>query len=148
MLPFEDQFFMGGISRYAMHHFPRIKESIKELNRVLKLGGFFVFSDPKTYDIDTDNFIDKYQQLKPDGHVRFYRESEIDALFGEYGFAKERSFSSYSTYPRDLDSRYHDLLDSEKKEMHDKYKIKIEGDIIYITVECMNTFYRKRSHLS
>ncbi len=146
-LPFEDQFFSGGISRYAIHHFPKINKTVKELNRVLRLGGFFIFSDPKTFDVDTNNFIDKYQQLKLDGHVHFYREDEIDTLFRSLGFVKEISFTSYLTYPRDMDNRYKELIDSEEPVIHHQYKIRIEGDLIYLTVECMNRFYRKISHL-
>ena len=142
-LPFESQHFDGGISRYAVHHFPDIEISVKEIGRVIKSNGFFILSDPKTYDIDLKGFIDKFQKLKPDGHVHFYKEKEIDSLFYKFGFIKESSFRSYFTYPRTYDKRYQFLLDKENEEIIKKYNIRIDGLVIYITVECMNVFYRK-----
>lgn len=146
-LPFMNEFFDGGVSRYAMHHFPDINKSIAELNRVLKINGFFILSDPKTYDEDINGFIDSYQKMNPDGHVHFYREGEIDASFANKGFVKEKSFISHVTYPRIYDENYQSLLASEHAELLEKYKIRIEDNLIYITVECMNSFYRKISNI-
>ncbi|MGD9201932.1 MAG: class I SAM-dependent methyltransferase [Chitinispirillia bacterium] len=142
-LPFESQFFDGGISRYAFHHFPDIEKSVEEIGRIINTSGFFILSDPKTYGTDTTNFIDNFQRLKPDGHVHFYQEKEIDSLFQKHGFIKETSFQSFITYPRELDMRYQALLDQSNKKILEEYKIRVEGQFVYITVECMNSFYRK-----
>jgi len=45
--PYPDSFFSGGISRYALHHFPNINHSIKEINRVLKKMGFLFYQTQK-----------------------------------------------------------------------------------------------------
>lgn len=142
-LPFDNLYFDGGVSRYALHHFPDIEQSIKEIRRVTKNNGFFILSDPKTYDDDNQNFVDRFQKLKPDGHVHFYQEGEIDSLFQKHGFIKVNSFRSFITYPRDIDERYQSLLDNESKEIIKKYRIKIEEHQVFITVECMNTCYLK-----
>lgn len=74
--PFEDDFFDLVMTRYALHHFPEIRKSMSEVNRVLKCHGTFFISDPKPNDCDTTRFIDDYMQLKKDGHIKFYTKDE------------------------------------------------------------------------
>ena len=86
--PIDDASYTGIISSYAFHHFPDPVKSIQELYRILELHGIVIISDPKIYDEDENDFIDQFQKLKPDGHVHFYREAELDKLFLEIGFVK------------------------------------------------------------
>lgn len=45
-LPFENEQFDLVITRYALHHFPAIRDTFAEISRVLKPGGRFFLSDP------------------------------------------------------------------------------------------------------
>lgn len=64
------------ITRYALHHFPEIKKSIREVARVLTCDGLFFLSDPRRNDGDITRFVDGYMQLKKDGHIKFYTKEE------------------------------------------------------------------------
>ena len=61
--PFEDHSFDIVITRYALHHFPAIKDTFREITRVLKKNGIFL-SDPTPNDDDTKCFVDEYMQIK------------------------------------------------------------------------------------
>jgi ubiquinone/menaquinone biosynthesis C-methylase UbiE len=141
--PYPDSFFNGAISRYALHHFPDINHSIREINRVLKKDGFFILSDAKTYDIDSDGFIDKFQKLLEDGHNHFYYENKITELFNNQGLTREKIFHSYIRYPRKNDKRYENLINNESKDVVNKYKIEFANENIFITVQIMNILFRK-----
>lgn len=141
--PYSNNYFKGIISRYALHHFPDIKSSLNEINRILEMNGFFILSDPKTYDSDKYGFIDNYQNLRKDGHKHFYYKKEILKLFTNHGFLEENIFYTEVRYPRKYDERYKQLLESAPNEIIDKYKIEVIKDKIFITVRVMNIFFRK-----
>jgi ubiquinone/menaquinone biosynthesis C-methylase UbiE len=143
--PYADDRFYGGISRYALHHFPDIRGSLGELRRVIQEGGFFILSDPSTDEGDEYGFIDRFQALKPDGHVHFYRRPEIEALFREFGFVVEKEFPSSVRYPRSLDDRYRELIASAGQESLDRYCVEIEGGQVFIRTAVMNLFFRLMS---
>jgi ubiquinone/menaquinone biosynthesis C-methylase UbiE len=142
--PFTDKSFNGAISRYALHHFPDINRSIREINRILKKDGFFILSDPQIYDLDSEGFIDKYQKLKQDGHNHFYYEEEICTLFKNHGFARENIFYSTIRYPRKYGVEYQKLLKNTKDEIIKKYAIERIDRDIFITVQVMNILFRKK----
>lgn len=124
--------------------YKKIHSDDDQLHQLIDL--FEVKGNERYFDLGTGNGY--FQQLKPDGHVHFCREDEIDDLFRKNGFHKEKSFVTYATYPRHLDDKYLDLLNAEEKAVHEQYAIRIDGDLVYITVECMNCFYRKDCHLA
>jgi SAM-dependent methyltransferase len=142
--PFDDGAFLGGASRYALHHFPDIRGSLAEIRRVVKEGGFFILSDPRTLDEDERGFIDELQALRPDGHVHYYRRGEIEELFGEFGFEPEKEFAGSVRYPRTMDERYRRLLDGCGEELARMYDIEIEGETIFIRAPVMNIFFRRK----
>ena len=98
-LPFAEGAFDAGISRYALHHFPDLRLTLGELRRVITPEGVFVLSDPRTLDEDSSGFADEFQALRGDGHVHYYRRSEIEALFGEFGFAAELEIPQFGPLP-------------------------------------------------
>ena len=83
--PFEDDSFDIVITRYALHHFPTIKDTFSEIHRVLKKGGVFFLSDPAPNDDDTEHFVDEYMQMKKDGHIKFYTQDEWNEIAGVSG---------------------------------------------------------------
>lgn len=143
VLPFKECWFAGVISRYAFHHFPNAVLSVQELYRITDPKGFVIISDPMTYDDDTSGFIDQFQQLKADGHVHFFREPELDALFQAQGFARGSQFFSSISFPRDLSESCLRLLDKTPAAILERYGIEIGEKTIHVTVTVMNVLYRK-----
>ncbi|GAK59890.1 methyltransferase type 11 [Candidatus Vecturithrix granuli] len=144
-LPFDRDNFYGAVSRYAFHHFPNIQKFILELNRIIKPEGFFLFSDPKTYDNDCENFVDQFQQHMNDGHVHFYKRKEIETYFNAGGFYVQKEFESTIRYPRIMDKKYEELLKKTDGKILDNYKIEFETEKVYITVSVMNILFIKKS---
>ena len=60
IFPFEDETFDLVVTRYALHHFPDIEKSMKEVARVLKTGGSLFISDPRPNECDVSRFVDDY----------------------------------------------------------------------------------------
>ena len=141
--PFEDHFFYGITNRYAFHHFPDPEKSIRNFNRMLVPGGFFLISDPSTANEDTVSFIDQFQAFKPDGHVHFYRKTELIHLFEKFGFKAESSFDSSVSYPRTLNPDYDRLLESTPLSIQQLYKVKISGPQVFVTIPVINILFRK-----
>ena len=142
-LPFGEAAFGGVISRYAFHHFPDTTISVQELYRITEAQGFVIISDPITDEEDTAGFIDQFQQLKPDGHVHFFRAPELDALFQRHGFTREAQFLSAISYPRDVNEAYLRLFDKTPASILEKYCIELRGKTVHVTVTVMNSLYRK-----
>jgi ubiquinone/menaquinone biosynthesis C-methylase UbiE len=142
-LPFDNNSFAGVFSRFAFHHLHDEAFIVNELNRVLEPGGFVVVADPVTFNEDKLDFIDRFQKLTLNGHVHFYRQSELNNLFAEYGFEKGKSFRSRFTYPRSYDEAYKNLIKNTSKSILEKYKVSPNGSIVNITVEVLNTLFKK-----
>ena len=142
-LPFDEATFWGVISRYAFHHFPDAIGSVHELHRVVEHQGFVIISDAITRDEDTAYFIDRFQQLKPDGHVHFYRPYELETLFHQNGFQKETHFMSTVSYPRELNKAYLQLLNNTPVSVLKKYRAQVRETIVQITVDVLNVLFRK-----
>jgi ubiquinone/menaquinone biosynthesis C-methylase UbiE len=142
-LPFDDTSFDSVISRYAFHHFPDPRVSVAEISRVLRRGGLAVISDPVPLDGDTVGFIDEFQRLKPDGHVRFHRSAELDELFARHGLRRTGGFASQVCYPRPVDSRYQELLKRTPRTLLEQYRVQVAKAEISIAVDVANTVFRK-----
>ncbi len=96
-----------------------------------------------TYEEDASCFIDQFQQFKADGHIHFYRELELDALFSEKGFVRETQFFSAISYPREASETCLHLIDKTPETILEKYRIGIREGMVYVTVTVMNVLYRK-----
>ena len=140
---FDDGEFDCIITRYALHHFPKIDMTFREMSRVLKDGGRLIISDPTPNEDDADKFVDEFMQMKPDGHIRFYSLSE----FVELGEKADLRFVSNQyteiRFPRQNVSAYIPLLSQHDEHVIENYNIKIEGDEIYITEKILNIVFEK-----
>lgn len=89
-LPFDDDEFDLVICRLAAHHFSDIKLALREMRRVLKLGGRLVINDRS---VPEDDFVDQCMNeldwYHDESHVRQYRPSEWRAMMTDTGFAVE-----------------------------------------------------------
>jgi SAM-dependent methyltransferase len=142
-LPFGDSRYFGVLCRYAFHHFPKPVLAVRELHRVVESRGFVLISDPITFDEDTVDYIDRFQRLRPDGHVHFLRRGELDALFQDHGFCKESEFTSAVSYPREMDEHYKSLLDTTPPGLLSRYKVNLQGNAVFSTLEVANVLFRK-----
>lgn len=147
-LPFADACCYGVVSRYAFHHFPNPTLSAREIARILQAGGSFVLADPVGDDEDTVGFIDRFQQLLPDGHVCFYKRTEITNMFAKAGLTVEEQFFSFVTYPRTLHDGYFALFEQTPQDILDRYHLDIRDQEVFITIKIANTRFRKGGHLS
>jgi len=142
-LPFDDASFAGVVSRYAFHHFPEPELSVSEIHRVLRQGGRAVLSDAVCLDTDTEDFINAFQRLKPDGHVRFYRSAELMGLFNRHGLRHVGGFTTRISYPRDVDSRYEELLGRSSAPTLQSYQVRVSGSQVSVSVEVANFLFQK-----
>ncbi len=146
ILPYKKKSFYGVISRYAFHHFPDIEKSVSEITRVTDDNGFFILSDPQTYDDDLDGFADKFQSQVNDGHVHFYTRKEIESIFKNHNFLIEKEFNSAVRYPRVMNNKYEELFKNTNSEILNKYRIEFEQDKVFISVSVMNILIRKTNN--
>jgi ubiquinone/menaquinone biosynthesis C-methylase UbiE len=141
--PFEDKSFDVVVSRYALHHFPDIENAFREISRVLNKGGRLLVSDPTPNVEDCSRFVDKFMQMKPDAHIRFYTEHEIILAAKAYGLVKKSSFTTEIRFPRKGADQYRELLKEYNKEIIEGYQIQIIGDEIFISEKVLNVLFEK-----
>ena len=116
--PFTDNEFDMLVSRYALHHFPDIHKSISEVSRVIKKGGYFFVSDPCPNTEDAERFVDKYMQLKKDGHIKFYTQEEWITIAGQKGLELVHSFDSSIRFPKKKDTAMGDRKSTRLNSSH------------------------------
>ena len=88
------------ITRYALHHFPNIRDTFREVGRVLKPGGILFLSDPAPNVDDTERFVDAYMQMKKDGHIKFYTKEEWQEIGEGAGLRYVDGFETSIRFPK------------------------------------------------
>jgi ubiquinone/menaquinone biosynthesis C-methylase UbiE len=86
-IPYEDGSFDVVACRKAAHHFPNVRQGVREWARVLKAGGMLLLVDsivPEEPELDT--FTNEIEILRDPSHVCNYRISEWKNLLSEAGF--------------------------------------------------------------
>lgn len=143
--PFESDTFDLIISRYALHHFPQIENSMSEIARVLKTDGKLFISDPRPNDCDTTRFVDDYMQLKKDGHVKFYTKNEWVHICKECGMELEMSFDSEIRFPKKKDTAYGfaEVIARHDKVIIDSYDLVVADEEIWVTEQVNNLLFKK-----
>lgn len=119
--PFEDGNFDYVVTRYALHHFPKIEETFKEIERILKPKGQLFIADPTPCKEDNERFVDAYMQLK-------------------------NTFETQICFPRINESGYEELIKRHSKEIIGRYKVYVTEDnkYIYITQNVLNLTFEKQ----
>lgn len=145
MLPFADNEFDIVVSRYSLHHFPDIEKSVEEVFRVLKSPGCFFISDPAPDEADTDGAIDRYMQVKADGHIRFYSLDDWKRLCGNCGFRYSRSFVSSIRFPRKNEDAYREVIAKYGDMLVTHYDLKITDGEIFVTEQVNNILFEKQA---
>ncbi len=86
-LPFRDAYFDLVTVRAATHHFPDIREALREINRVLRPGGRLIVNDSVVpEDPEVDRFINAAEVLRDPTHVKSYSRSEWEEHLQAVGF--------------------------------------------------------------
>lgn len=142
-LDFPDATFNGVICRYAFHHFPQPSVILRDIRRILKDRGRLVLSDAITNDVDDEDFINKFQDLKQDGHVRMYKRHELATLLADSGFDCLESHMTSLTFSRALDTDYRSLLEETSPAVQDSYGLAVKGDEASLRLEILNAVFRK-----
>jgi len=89
-LTFEDETFDFVTCRIAAHHFPNIKQFTKEVYRVLKVDGYFLFIDNVAPEIEElDQFYNGIEKMRDSSHFRAWKKSEWIKLLEEEKFRIE-----------------------------------------------------------
>ncbi len=137
--------FEGVICRYALHHFPKIEVTLDEINKVLKNDGRVVISDAIRNEHDNEDFINKFQEIKKDGHIRMYTRNEMVRLFEKHNFTEAESFASEVTVSRELSTEYKNLLDAASSETIKSYSAIVGDDKITLTFNILNIAFIKNT---
>lgn len=143
IFPFKDAGLEMIITRYALHHFPNIEETFREMYRVLKKGGKLVISDPTPNENDTVGFVDKFMQMKKDGHIKFYSFSEFKEMLEKSGFRYLSRHDTSIRFPRKNSMQYHKLLSEYDEKITSGYEIKVKKDEIWIKENVLNMVFEK-----
>lgn len=143
--PFESNTFDVVITRYALHHFPAIKDTFCEISRVLKKDGIFFLSDPTPNDNDVYRFVDEYMQMKKDGHIKFYTQDEWRELGIPVNLQYIDGFETSIRFPRKREEslEFEDILSRYSEEIIRDYNVEVTEDEIWITEKVNNLLFRK-----
>ncbi|MDD3221399.1 MAG: class I SAM-dependent methyltransferase [Clostridia bacterium] len=143
--PFTDQSFDMVITRYALHHFPAIKDTFWEINRVLKPKGTFFLTDPAPNENDSERFVDAYMQMKKDGHIKFYTKKEWQEIGKMAGFERTDCFETRICFPRKKQDslEFNDILTRFDEQVIKGYGLEITDEEIWITERVNNLLFQK-----
>ncbi len=140
---FRDDTFDGVVCRYALHHFPRIETTLEDVRAALKPSGRLIVSDPVRNEGDEGDFINRFQRLQRDGHVRIYEQDAFMALFRRLGFRADARHTTSITFSRDLTPDYASLLSSASSRTLEGYAIDVKGDKVFARFDILNVVFTK-----
>lgn len=85
-MPCEDESFDVVACRHAPHHFPNIRQAVREWSRVLKPGGKLLLIDSiSPEELEADTLLHEIETLRDPSHVRNHRIPEWTAYLNEVG---------------------------------------------------------------
>lgn len=143
IFPFSNNSFDWIVTRYALHHFPKIQHTFNEMKRILKPNGSLFVSDPTPHNTDTNGFVDSYMQLVDDGHNKYYALTDFLEFAGNSGMDLKTSFMTSVRFPRKMGNSYSELLRQTDDTIKQAYKIEIIGDECYISEDVLNMVFQK-----
>lgn len=143
--PFSDEEIDLIVTRYAFHHFPDVVNAIQQMNRILIKGGKVLLSDPMRNEKDNNGVIDNFMRVKKDGHIHFYSSNELDELFINNGFIKEKQFITDMKFPFAKQVEYINLYDRTTDKEKLLYDITNDDGVIWIKhINVGNTIFVKQ----
>ena len=147
--PFDDNSFDIVITRYALHHFPAINDTFREISRVLKKNGVFFLSDPTPNDDDVERFVDEYMQMKKDGHIQFYTKDEWKKMGCSVDLMYIDGFQTIIRFPRKKETalEFDDIISRHNEAVIRGYEVEIIEDEIWISEKVNNLIFRNNKQL-
>ena len=140
---FPDETFDGVISRYAFHHFPTPAVTLREIRRVLQTSGRLVIADAVRNDDDEVDFINRFQDLKRDGHVRMHKRNELVELICGCGFQSLDGHLTSLPFSRTLDSEHRALVERTPSEVQGVYDVTVSGDEVSLRFDILNAVFSR-----
>ncbi|MDC7218932.1 MAG: class I SAM-dependent methyltransferase [Spirochaetales bacterium] len=141
--PFPDDYFDIVVTRYALHHFPDIQSCFSELSRVIKSQGQLWISDPTPHKSDKERFVDKFMQMKDDGHIKFYTVHEFTSLARQYGFHEESHTLTKIQFPRIKSDKYSTLINKTTPAILELYEVEVINNEVFISEDVVNISFCK-----
>ena len=148
ILPFTENYFSGVVCRYALHHFPCRDVTLEEIARTIKHNGTFILADAIRNGEDDIDFINTFQDLKGDGHVRMHKSKDLIQLVRRHGFELVDCFESCISFSRTRTKEYDELLKRTPPHIQESYHIVHAENEIYLTFKILNTIFRNRGNIS
>lgn len=130
--PFSDESVDLIVTRYAFHHFPDVVNAIQQMHRILVKGGRVLVSDPMRNEKDDNGIIDRFMKVKKDGHIQFYASNELDQLFADNGFAKEKQVITDMKFPFAKQDEYIELYDCITEKEKSLYDMTNDSGVIWV----------------
>jgi SAM-dependent methyltransferase len=109
-LPFEDEFFDAAMSWHSLEHHYSPRATMREVNRVLRPGGYGIFAVPSGDNIGLRMFRSYWGPLEVPRHLYYFTHASISRLFGEVGLRVERVYYDFSFYGLFLDQEIFESL--------------------------------------
>lgn len=107
-------------------------------------GGKVLVSDPMRNGKDDKGIIDGFMRVKKDGHIKFYSLDELDSLFINNGFVKEKQIITTMKFPFAKQAEYIELYDKETNEDKALYEITNNNGVVWVNhIDVGNTVFVK-----
>lgn len=84
-LPFRDEAFNLVICVSTLHYFISSELVLREISRVLKRKGVFIYGDVCMHEMDRTGFMDRLEKAISLAHGRYYKPSEMRKTIEKYG---------------------------------------------------------------
>ncbi len=145
-LPVDELRAAAVVSRYMFHHLPEPDVTVGEIHRILKKGGVFILSDAVRDEHDDVDFINRFQALKPDGHIRMHRGADLVYHIRRHGFDLVATFESAIRFSRPTGPDYEALLTELPEQVTKAYQITREENVCRLCFPIFNGVFVKLDH--
>jgi ubiquinone/menaquinone biosynthesis C-methylase UbiE len=143
-LPFAYDHFDAAICRYAFHHLPQPETTLDELGRTVRSGGRLVLADAIRDDADDVDFVNHFQEMKRDGHVRMHRGTDLINLVSRHGFDLIERFESSIFFTRERTAEYDDLLAMTPERVLQAYSLAVAEREMHLRFRILNALFVNR----
>jgi ubiquinone/menaquinone biosynthesis C-methylase UbiE len=143
-LPFAYDHFDAAICRYAFHHLPQPETTLDELGRTVRSGGRLVLADAIRDDADDVDFVNRFQEMNRDGHVRMHRDTDLIDLVSRHGFDLIERFESSIVFSRERTAEYDDLLARTPERVLQAYSLAVAEREMNLRFRILNALFVNR----
>jgi ubiquinone/menaquinone biosynthesis C-methylase UbiE len=144
-LPFPDDYFDAAVSRYMFHHLPRPETSLAELGRTVRRDGKLVLADAIRDEADDVDFINRFQELKRDGHIRMHLRTDLMDLIGRHDFDAIETFESSISFTRERSAAYDELLATTPESVLKAYAVEIGEQEVSLMFPILSAVFANQS---